>query len=76
MNATLLNSIGLGLDLVGVFLLFFFTLPKKEQDALLLESAPSKEWREMNRGISKVLSYCGLCFVIIGFAVQIVSNHI
>lgn len=75
MNATLLNSVGLGLDMVGVVLLFFFTLPKKEIGVLLLESAPSTGWREMNRGISKALSYCGLCFVVLGFALQIVSNH-
>jgi hypothetical protein len=73
-SSTLINIIGLAFDIIGVVLLFFYELPKPENGALLLESAPPKIEREKTRKIKRRFSVIGLIFLIIGFSFQIISN--
>ena len=75
-----INSVGLLLDMTGVALLFKFGLPNDMTkpgnfQPLHVEVDLNPEdvrlWRRYKR-----LSRLGLTFLILGFALQIVSNHV
>ncbi len=70
------NSLGLGLDIVGVVLLFVFGLPdadaRKTGETTLRTGADERsaiKWRRY-----KNLSYVALGFLVVGFGLQIISN--
>ena len=78
-----INSVGLLLDIAGVVLLFFFGLPSriKHPDDLQLMG-----WGTHVQGLHGAsvrakwdwhqrMSRLGLLFLIVGFALQIASNH-
>ena len=71
----ILNSIGLGFDVIGFILVFFFGLPNSPSDAkggfiAFEDYNPGNE--KLYRSVSKI----GFFFIIFGFIVQIISNHI
>lgn len=69
----MLNTIGLIIDMIGVGLLFFYE-PPKESHGILLESAPSEEERERIFRLKRKMSRIGLGALVLGFALQIISN--
>ena len=73
---SILNSIGLSLDIIGVILLFFFGLHKninKEGTIhLVIEQTDEKEKKQWK--FYKCMSILGLVLVVIGFMIQIASN--
>ena len=71
MDADCLNTIGLTLDIIGVGLLFRFGLPEAFMAKIKLRPADENQW---NRYF--YLSRIALILVILGFALQIVSNHL
>lgn len=78
MTAACLNSVGLILDIIGVVLLFQCGLPKEVRrgggGSLLLEPV---DWREAAKAKwYDRISYGALAFLILGFGLQIVSNHL
>ena len=79
--ADYLNSFGLILDIIGICLLFKFGLPpssyrEKQGFALLLESAPSEEEKEEQTRRYDQRSRWALALIVIGFVLQIASNHL
>ena len=75
-TSIIINTVGLSFDILGVVLLFFYEPPKPETHARLLESAPSEEERKKHKKRKRLLSRLGLCLLIIGFSLQIISNLI
>lgn len=73
--ASIVNTVGLAFDIIGVVLLFFYE-PPKETHALLLQSAPSKEERKKTKNLKRKFSGLALVLLIIGFLLQIVSNFV
>ena len=80
MLPNIVNSIGLACDIVGVILLFFCGLPSKVNrgghtlvSALSLGKTPEgvKRWKRFER-----LSWLALVLLVLGFVLQIVSNHL
>ena len=77
----MINSVGLCLDILGVILLFRFALPSRvseEPPSELLSFGPDpdsrKQW-EKQRKRYKFLSALALSLLILGLAIQMVSNH-
>ena len=74
MESKILNSIGLGLDVIGFILVFFFGLPNKPFDAkggaIMLES-----YDPGNEKLYHFFSIIGFFFIVSGFILQIISNH-
>ncbi len=83
MSAAIINSVGLFLDIFGVILLFIFGLPSR----FLSDGPPTntlsfgwdpdsvKQWeKQWNR--YKLVSWFALVLLVLGFALQIVSNHL
>lgn len=70
---SLINSLGLAFDILGVILLFFYE-PPKETYGILLESAPSEEQRNKTYKSKRRWSKWGLISLIFGFLLQIISN--
>ena len=79
MSAASINSVGLFLDILGVILLFRFALPSRviEGPPVLSfgEGPDSTKQREKQQKWSKFWSWLGLVLLILGFVLQIVSNH-
>ena len=76
-----IGSIGLVLDIVGVFLLFKFGLPSdlvhpNQANHLALSSPPPDKWRARQRRWDRHLlgSRMGLAALVVGFALQIAGN--
>ena len=76
-----INSVGLALDIGGVILLFLFALPSRvseepPSELISFGSDPdsTKQW-EKQRKWYKFWSWLALGLLILGFALQIVSNH-
>lgn len=76
MPSSIVNSVGLLLDIIGVILIWRFGLPEQLDrygaQALLLEQTDESQ-------ITKAASYdtwsrCGLWLLIGGFSLQLVSN--
>ena len=81
MSAAIINSVGLFLDIVGVILLFFFARPSRvseepPSELISFGSDPdsTKQW-EKQRKRYKFWSGFALVLLILGFAIQMVSNH-
>ena len=71
----IINSIGLGLDIVGVIMLFLYGLPKEINRCGYVvlsfgeDENEAKKWNRYNR-----LSWAALGLIVLGFLLQIVSN--
>ena len=77
-----INSVGLFLDIIGVILLFIFGLPSR----FLSDGPPTntlsfgwdpdsvKQW-EKQWNWYELVSWFALVLLVLGFALQIVSNH-
>ena len=82
MTSNSINSIGLALDIVGVVLLFLYGLPSATaRSAGLAEWAPepgSEEDRHIRRQWVRRqrTTWLGAVLLVLGFALQIASNHI
>ena len=71
-----INSVGLFLDIVGVFLLFRYGLPENVSQTgesfFSLADTNEEEVKKWKR--YKKLSYSALVFLVVGFVLQLVSN--
>ena len=77
MDADIINSLGLGLDIVGIIMLFFFGLPpdpRKGGVGYLVWGEDKNEARKYD--VFKSLSWLALFLVVCGFSLQIASNHL
>lgn len=74
MNSTLINSIGLGIDIVGAALIFFNT-PEKTYTTYLYQKA---ELEHLNKKAKKIRTNArmGFVFLGIGFLLQLISNFV
>ena len=74
-----INSVGLFLDIIGVILLFFFVLPSRVSEGppylSFGEDPDSTKQRKKQRKRYQRVSWFALVLLILGFALQIVSNH-
>ena len=75
--STIINSIGLLVDIIGVIILFKYGLPSKinTPPKLLLECGLKKKEIKENRNIKKY-AYFGLIFLLLGFVLQLISNFL
>jgi hypothetical protein len=78
-DATVLNSAGLAVDIVGAALLFFFSTPfadlfPADGDGMYL--SVKNEKREKKYRCHNRLSRCGMILLGIGFAMQLWSNFL
>ncbi|MCH7784122.1 MAG: hypothetical protein IIB06_01725 [Bacteroidetes bacterium] len=62
------SVIGLSLDIIGVFFLFFYALPLSGASYAVSEEYLRK------KPFRKVMSFIGLILLIIGFALQLISS--
>ncbi|MYN65759.1 MAG: hypothetical protein F4X11_12120 [Acidobacteria bacterium] len=83
MDPDVINSIGLALDIAGVVLLFRFGLPSDvvhpdRGDRLLLggPTPEERQHRETRWNRHRFWSRLGLGLLVVGFALQAVSNHV
>ena len=72
-----MNSTGLALDIIGVALLFLYGLPKD----IHKKGVPNMNWDGQlmdpeGWNFYKFLSRVGLIIIILGFLLQLISNHI
>lgn len=78
--ATVVSSIGLSLDIVGVALLFKYGLPARvrEKGGILLLWPGGKSYDEAGAEYQhyKRMSYAGLTCLIVGFTLQLISNFL
>jgi hypothetical protein len=76
MSAKLVNSIGLGADIIGAVLLWRFGLPRDVRRSgasyLLLEQTDEREVAKAKR--YDALGTLGICLLAAGFALQLLSN--
>ncbi len=70
LDATFVNTVGLGLDVAGVVLIFFFGIPNSYADSFTWGGNPAK------KRIHRVLSGIGCALVVLGFGLQIASNYL
>ena len=83
MSAASINSVGLFFHIIGVLLLFIFGLPSR----FVSDGPPTntisfgwdpdsvKQWeKQWNR--YKLVSWFAVVLLVLGFALQIVSNHL
>ena len=79
MSAAIINSAGLFLDIVGIILLFFFGMPSRVNEGPPVlsfgEDLDSTKQREKQWKQYQLVSRFALVLLILGFALQIVSNH-
>lgn len=83
MTSNIINSAGLALDIVGVILIFKYGLPLKlkhpEDPALFTWGRPEGEEKRKlteQRNRYQFRSRLGRGLLILGFALQIASNHV
>lgn len=76
MTEAYLNSLGLAFDIIGVILLFKFGLPEEVRRGgtgfLVINDDPQEAAKA---GVYDRYSHVALAFIVIGFGLQIVSNH-
>ena len=79
MSAECINSFGLALDIIGVILLFIFGLPSRVREGPPVlsfgEDPDSTKQREKQWNWYKFVSWFALVLLVLGFVLQIVSNH-
>ena len=75
MTSSILNSIGLILDIIGATGLFFFGLPSKLnlQGSISLEGDITDKEKRENKVI-KICAHIALVFLILGFIFQLASD--
>ena len=75
-----INSAGLALDIIGVILLFFFGLPSRVREGPPVlsfgEDPDSTKQREKQWKRYQLVSWFALVLLVLGFFLQIVSNHL
>ncbi len=82
LDPDIVNSVGLLLDIGGVVMLFFFGLPSKVEhpdSGIVVEwGVPPAETERRRRQWHRhqFMARLGLAMLILGFVLQIVSNHI
>ncbi len=78
MNSNIVNSLGLILDILGAVLIFIFGLPAKiDRDGhgfLIIESDNQEEKAKAKK--YDCYSALGLCLLIVGFVLQLISNFL
>lgn len=78
MNAINLNSLGLFLDIIAGLLLWKYGLPeninRKGMSFLALESTDKDEVEKAKK--YDILSRLGVVLLILGFALQLISNYL
>lgn len=75
--AKTVNSIGLGLDLVGVLLIWKYGLPRQPPGVdTVVVTAGSNDELEKAESFYKIMGNVGLGFIVCGFLIQAISNHI
>ncbi len=76
MDSSILNSLGLVLDMIGAILIATFGIPpkvdRKGEGSILLEQTDSDEIRKAKK--YDFISGLGFALLIFGFFLQIVSN--
>lgn len=72
--AAWVSTAGLGLDIVGVILLFFHGLPHDAAYGTTLEWGDRRERDDWKRALA--WSRLGLVLLVAGFFLQAVSNHL
>ena len=74
---TLINTVGLCFDILGVIMLFRFGLPSRVREGgrVSLVVGVSKELERAHKTF-KLFSYIGLACLVFGFFLQIVSNYV
>ena len=83
MSAACINSVGLVLDIIGVILLFIFGLPNRfvsdgpPTNTLSFGWDPDsvKQWEKRWNWYERVSRFA-VVLLVLGFALQIVSNHL
>ena len=79
MSAACINSVGLFLDIFGIILLFFFGMPSRVSEGPPVlsfgEDPDSTKQREKQWNRHKFWSGLALGLLILGFVLQMVSNH-
>ena len=70
-----INSVGLFLDILGVILLFFFGLPSRVSEGPPYLSFGEDPDSTKQRKRYQRVSWFALVLLILGFALQMVSNH-
>jgi len=75
--SNIINSIGLGLDIIGVLILFKYGLPSKMHmpPKLLLENDLAKKEKQENKNIKR-WAHAGLIILLIGFILQFIGNFL
>ncbi len=78
MSSTFYNSIGLLLDIIGGILLYFFGIsPRIDRDGAIYIVTEGKDESEILKAKKyDRLSKIALILIIIGFGLQLISNHI
>ena len=82
MSAACINSLGLALDIIGVILLFIFGLPSRfvtdgpprELLSFGVDTDGVEQWKKKWKRYDR-WSRFGLVLLVVGFVLQIVSNH-
>ena len=76
-SADLISSIGLGLDIIGVSLVFIYGLPSKvtEGGLTMIGWGRSVEGAEKFRHYKR-MAHVGLSLLAVGFALQLASNFV
>lgn len=75
MTASVLNTIGLSLDIVGVVGLFLFGLPPKVSDqGFTLRIAPPEPREVAKKKRYGIYSWSSLVLIVVGFSLQIAAN--
>ena len=75
MSYVTLNVVGLGLDAIGIILLFFFGPPPSIRPTsirLVLEDVDESQERKNKR--NTLIGRCALGIIVIGFLLQILAN--
>lgn len=84
LDPTVLNSVGLAFDIVGAILLYRFGLPSRASMGGAMTQAVAEQLPDepLGRASARLLKHAkigsslGVGFLVFGFALQIVSNHL
>ena len=77
-SAGIISSVGLGLDIIGVVLLFKFGLPPRVSEtggtSIKWPGGKSNEEAKEEYQHYKQMGYVGLGLLVVGFSLQLISN--